>query len=232
MDIVLTVPKSTILQEMNRFILALPKSSLTFEIKGYQVTIKKINLLDILLDINTIQPVISVGFEVTKSTLLSDIKSDGEIRLACKTDFKIDKHWVLETKTSYLNHDWLEEPDLEFGLVQLPIKSLVDKMIQSKISDIEDQLDQLFKTYNKLDVYIRPWTNKLAQSFALGQINAQINAHLTEVTLQSIELLKNETYILMASVQMNPRIDITEKPQKSKAVFPSFNHGHDVEVLT
>jgi len=232
MDIVLTVPKSTILKEMNRLIHDLPKSSLTFEIKGYQVTIKNINLLDVVLDIDRIQPEVTIGFEVTKSTILSDIKSDGEIKLVCSTDFKIDEHWSAVTKTSYLSHDWLEEPDLEIGLVQLPIKSIVDKMIQSKISDIENQVDQLFKTYSKLDLYVRPWTDKLSQSFALGHINAHINAHLKEVRLQSIELLKNDTFILIAGALMNPRIDITEKPKQSKPEFPSFIHGEGFEELS
>lgn len=79
------------------------------------------------------------GQEIAKSTNFSAV-------IKFKTAISIDNQWGLETATEPIGFIITKEPTIDFGFVQVPITSLVKKLLDGYLGDVASELDTQIKS--------------------------------------------------------------------------------------
>lgn len=85
----------------------------------------------------------------------TDQEIEGTINLNLKTIINFSKDWGLLTKTELLKYTWINKPVLKFGIVEIPITSIVDKIINSNKNMLSSTIDNTVKEYVPLAKYIQ-----------------------------------------------------------------------------
>ena len=80
---------------------------------------------------------------------------EGTISLNMQTAINFSKDWGLLTKTEILNHEWIKKPVLKFGVVEIPITSIVDRIIQGNKEFMNKTIDETVKKNVPLQDYIQ-----------------------------------------------------------------------------
>lgn len=76
------------------------------------------------------------------------------IELNFKTKIDVDTLWELSSKTTLLNYTWLEKPTLDFGLFDLPITWIADKIIEKQKKDLLVEIDRVMQEEIKFKSYV------------------------------------------------------------------------------
>ena len=186
MNFEIVASKADLMNELNAQLQNIPSSQLVFEVKGAKVQLLELKLVNIRLSIDKLFASIVVKIEVIKRTMLSDVKAEGMIEIDSVIDFKISRDWQLDTIFHYRGHKWIESPDLNLGLIQFPVQSIVDGIITKQQKEIEKTLNQQLDTISDLSKYmntILPFAN---QSFDLQTTTFQIVPQIEELLVKKV----------------------------------------------
>lgn len=85
----------------------------------------------------------------------TDQEIEGAINLDLKTIINFSKDWGLLTKTELLKYTWITKPVLKFGIVEIPITPIVDKILDKNRTMLSSTIDKTVKEYVPMAQYIQ-----------------------------------------------------------------------------
>lgn len=214
MELVITAEKQQLLNECNYHLAAIPSSKLTFDVKGAKAKLSHLKLNAVSFTNSLLAISLTATVSVKKKTILADVAGDGVIELKCSAAYSISKDWQLMASFNYDSHQWVESPDVSFGMIQLPVKSLVDAAIDNRKESIVETINEQMKAIADLQKYIRPILPHFNQQQKLVKSNIQFSANISSLLINKIED-NTDTIIIEAELIGKPLIALSNvKPQE------------------
>lgn len=200
--------KAELIKELNLYLQKVPSSQLVFEVKGAKVRLRQLKLTKIGLTLDKLFASIAVNIDVVKKTMLTDMTADGIIEIGSYIDFDLSQDWQLDTTFHYAKHSWLKSPDVSIGLIQFPVESIVDNVIEKQKSQIEATLNEQLKSISDLSQYMRGVLPYVNQSFKLQSTQFQIIPQIQKIVLKDVSDT-NELIRIHCSLEAAPSFKLT-----------------------
>ncbi len=83
----------------------------------------------------------------------TDQELEATIDIDMQTSINFSKDWDLLTKTEILEYKWIKKPVLKFGVIEIPITTLVDKILNNNKVLLSKTVDETVKKYIPLQSY-------------------------------------------------------------------------------
>ena len=100
---------------------------------------------------------------VKKDFGIGQINADGIVTLSFVTNFEIQPDWSLKTETELSKYDWVKEPKLDLGFIQLPISAVANRLVEFSRTRIATIIDTQIQENFILKDYIGEAWNRLQQ---------------------------------------------------------------------
>lgn len=191
MKFVLEVNKVDLVSEINFHLSQIPQSNLEFDVKGANIQIRQLKLNDLQLVDSQIDASQSATILVKKSTLLTDVNAEGEIKIDGYVSYSINSEWQMTSEFHYKEHIWLDNPDINIGLIQFSAKSIIDNVIEKQKSKLESVINDQLNSISDLSVYLKPLMPHVNQSFKLRTTQFHILPQIRKIIVESIKNTDN-----------------------------------------
>ena len=169
---------------------------------------------------------LDIAYDITLGTA----KANGKIELDFTTTYQIDEGWHLLTQTDLVEHQWIERPRLQLGIVNLPIGMLSDFVINSAEATVERTIDQLASRYLALDQKVLEAWNKMHQPVLLSEEH-QAWLRVQPLDIQMTPLFASDERIEATLIlKAQPRLFFGENPGPGQLTpFPAFRYASTAE---
>jgi hypothetical protein len=141
------------------------------------------------------------------------------------TIFDLEKNWQLTTKTTMEKHDFLDNPMLDLGLVQLPLRIVADAMIAQNKEFFTTQLDEQLKPYLSWKVPIQEAWNNLQQPLPLSEWEK--DTIWVQMQPQNINMTKlncqKDTFYTHLKIPLKSIGKVKQKPSLQIQLLPDYN---------
>lgn len=112
---------------------------------GTHVKAAKEGTIRLAMEFNRILYRVPVRLQVKKDIGISIAKTNCKILMQFKTVFVISSDWSIRTKTELQQYGWLEKPQLDLGILSVPIVSVLEGVLNSKQHLICEAIDDQAK---------------------------------------------------------------------------------------
>ena len=221
MQIKIRIDKQELLNEGNQHIRSIPPTKLTFDVKGAEARLSQLSLNAISFTDSLLQIAISSKVTVKKSTLLADVQGEGMIELICSTSYTLEPDWQLKTKFQYDSHRWIENPDVNIGIMKLSVTNIIDKAIELRQDSIEKMVNQQMAAFSDLSKHIEKVLPFLTHTVPLQKTSVHFAAQLSDLVIKEINDTENEV-IILAELIGEPEIKLGKTPFQSNPT-PKLN---------
>lgn len=228
MKLSVTVDKQQLLNECNHHLSLIPTSKLTFDVKGATAKLSNLNINSISFTNSVLAISLTAKVGVEKRTMLADVAGDGIVELSCSTAYSISKDWHLSTKFNYDSHQWVQSPDVSFGVIQLPVKSLVDATIENQKESIVKTINEQMNAISDLQKYIRPLLVHFNQKQKLAKATIQFAANVSSLIINTIED-NSDSILIEAELKGKPMISLSDANPKDQQL-PEIHLNKETEV--
>ncbi len=109
--------------------------------QDFELKVTKADRLRLDVTTDAVSYAVPLNLFVKKDFGIGQINADGAVILNFKTSFEIQSDWTLKTETVLEKYDWIKTPKLDLGIIQLPIASVANRLVdrsRTKIADIID----------------------------------------------------------------------------------------------
>ncbi len=114
---------------------------------GTDIKATKEGTIKLNLEFNRIQYQVPIRLQVKKDVGITNASTNCKLLMQFKTVFVIASDWSIRTKTELVKYGWLEKPQLDLGIVAVPITTILEGVIASKqdliCSAIDEQVTKL-----------------------------------------------------------------------------------------
>lgn len=217
MNFEIVAVKADLINEFNLYLGKIPQSQLKFEIKGATVKLKRIKLTKIGLSLDKLFASLAVSVSVVKKTLLTDVTADGIIEIGSYIDYTISRDWQLDSSFHYAKHRWLKKPDISIGLIQFPVESIVDNLIDKQKTQLETTFNQQLASISDLSQYMTGILPYLNQSFNMQSTAFQVVPQIDDIIVTDVSETDDKLTI-HCRLQANPSFRITSEPLEAASL--------------
>ena len=135
------------LEELERQISAMVPVVLFDDSVGTGTALKatKEGVIKLDMEFNRILYRVPVRLQVRKDIGISVAKTDCKLLMQFKTVFAFSSDWSIKTNTELQQYGWLEKPQLDLGILSVPIVKVLEGIITAKQNLICDAIDQQAK---------------------------------------------------------------------------------------
>jgi Domain of unknown function (DUF4403) len=167
---------------------------------------------------------------IKKEIAFTAVEAEGAIALRFSTEYKIEKDWKLTTRTQVLDYDWLQKPHLRFGVLELPIKFIVNTILEKSKTLLCTTLDEeLAKNFDLQKQINDAWKTLQSPILASEEFDLWITILPTKVGMTPL-LSDGEIIKSTIMVQTYTNALIGEKPEiKQPVPLPAFQLLADIE---
>ncbi|MCB0691741.1 MAG: DUF4403 family protein [Saprospiraceae bacterium] len=114
-----------------------------FDVNGISVQLKRIDALDIIPDSNSVKLSLPLAMSLYKSAGIFSVEATGKLAMKLAVKFQILKNNVLSTETNIISWDWIEEPKIEIGSLDLPVEKLTNLALKHYEPVLTAKMDEL-----------------------------------------------------------------------------------------
>ena len=94
-------------------------------------TLKGKGNIDLTAENNSFKYEVPLELFVQKDTMLGNVDVLFEMYLGFETKFLFKDNWELSTRTQMTGYQWIKKPELDFGILNIPLEKTVLNAIQS-----------------------------------------------------------------------------------------------------
>ena len=161
---------------------------------------------------------------------LVEVEVEGVIALSLSTEYKIEKNWKLTTSTNIIEYEWLQKPQLKIGLFNLPIKFIINTILDRGKKLICTTLDkELAKNFDLRKTVNEAW--KTIQSPILIAEEFDLWLNILPVKVGMAPLISDGRILKsIVTVHTYAEVEIGEKPIVEKEdPLPPFQFSAEIE---
>ena len=161
---------------------------------------------------------------------LLEIEVEGAIAISMSTEFKIGPDWKLTTHTYILDHEWLQKPKIKVGLFDLPIKFILNTILDKSKRLICSTIDkELAKNFDLQNIVKDGWETLQGPILIAEEFNLWLNIKPSTVGMTPLisdgEIIKSTLMVqTYASAVMGPK-----PKEKDKDPLPVFQLKANIE---
>jgi hypothetical protein len=115
------------------------------EIHSFKLQFEMLDKPEISINGKLLQTSIPIKFNLKKFDFLFSIEGHGQMMLNINTVYDIDENFHLTTRTSINGYNWIEEPTIDFGSMNIQVEQLVDMIIRHYDDSISSAIDKSIK---------------------------------------------------------------------------------------
>jgi hypothetical protein len=114
---------------------------------------------------------IKAGFKVDKfGVSISDYRElNGALALKFKTALTLNNDWTLSTKTEADGYEWLIDPVVKVGGLNIPVKFVADLILQGNLKTMGKTIDESVKSYLDIKPYAQQAWKLLNEPVSLNE---------------------------------------------------------------
>ncbi len=144
-----------------------------------------LNLMDSVLSVS-----LSLDINVSKTRWGVTVKTDGSMLLDISSMLNVDDKWHLISKTTIESIEWIKKPEIKAFFLKMPVPSIVLDYLDSKKTDLAQQLDSILYENDFLQKSIYDLDSMVQHPFPVDSAESVG----VKVKLDSISLFPFETY--------------------------------------
>ncbi len=170
-------------------------STTTNDIDIVDILAVKSGTANVIAEDKSITYSIPIDLQVSKSLAITTAKANGTIHLTFTTDFDITKDWKLKTKTTLKKYNWVKEPKLKVGFMELPIVSVVEQVLANRKDFIGEQIDEIIQKQVDLEKISNEQLLNLKKSIPLfPQYNIALNVLPKSIIYSGLSNISETTF--------------------------------------
>jgi len=136
--------------------------------KDFELKVMKADRLRLDITTNSVGYEVPLDLFVKKDFGIGQINADGGVMLSFVTNFEIQSDWTLKTETVLSKYDWVKEPKLDLGFIQLPISAVANRLVEFSRTRISTIIDTQIRENFILKDYIGEAWKRLQQPIPLS----------------------------------------------------------------
>ena len=145
-----------------------------------------------------------------------EVEVEGAIALSLSTEYKIENEWKLTTQTHLIEHEWLQKPQLKMGLFNLPIKFILNTVLEKSRTLLCNAIDkELAKNFDLQSIVKEAWKQIQAPIQLDDQFGIWLRVMPEKVGMTPL-MSDGEHIKSTITVQTYAEAVIGEKPKPSK----------------
>ncbi|MFN8355790.1 MAG: DUF4403 family protein [Spirosomataceae bacterium] len=114
------------------------------------------------------------------------------INLKLNTKFSIDPTWQAHTETTLAGYDWISKPVVKLGPVQLPVTSIISKVLNSKKEVVEKGIDEAVQKNIEIKKYVlQAWNTTLQPMNLSDKYRAWLKVTPLEIQMTPLQTVNN-----------------------------------------
>jgi peroxiredoxin len=191
--------------------------------------LKRISPMSVEFTGKNVLVVLPLDVEVSKKTFLKDFKANGTLELTFTSAINIAPNWAFTTKTAMSSHKWIKKPKLDIGIINIPIETISDFVLQKTKVEIEKSIDLSMKEQFDLPLIINDMSKELLSPVQLppamgGWMQMQADsAYMSPV--------RNETFYTSGKIGVRTKMLLSSagpEPSQNKILAPTFNWKENI----
>ncbi len=149
---------------------------------------------------NALEYTIPLNIAFKKKTLFGEVGGDGSITLTLRSNYTIDSDWSLNTTTSLTNYQWVKEPKLSIGGINISLSLLKSTIVSQVKKHLPPTIDQQITEQADL--------RKIIESLWVEQQKGQLISEDYDFWLKMTpENLKISSFNLLTNRKLNLKIE-------------------------
>lgn len=170
----------------------------------------------------------------------TDQEIEGTIDLEMKTAISFSRDWGLITKTEIIQYNWIKKPVLKFGVIEIPITSLVNKILNDNKTFLNTTIDETVKKYVPLQNYIQEIWESVQDPIDISESGYKAWIKITPKNLYSTPIKGYQGHITttigikcLSEIYMDvpPKITQKEKDMPRFQMFTNTDERVQVNLL-
>ncbi len=133
------------------------------EQKDFELKVTKADQLRLDVTTNAVSYSVPLDLFVKKDFGIGQINADGAVTLNFITHFSIQPDWSLKTETVLEKYDWIKQPKLDLGIIQLPIAAVANRLVDRSRTKIAAIIDAQIRENFVLKDYVAEAWNRLQE---------------------------------------------------------------------
>ncbi len=140
------------------------------------------------------------------------LEASGEIALHFKTDFAVDRDWNMTTVTNLENYEWLRQPRLKMGSLNVPVGFIADIVLKQSKAVITRSVDEQIKEKINLRQMIGDtWKLMFDPVLVVPEYNTWLLVNPQNIGMTPLVTL-DDMILSTIVVESQPRVYLGEKP--------------------
>lgn len=113
--------------------------------KDIRISVRRKGNIDLTAENNSFKYEVPLELFVQKDTMLGNVDVLFKMYLGFETKFLFKDNWELTTRTQMTGYQWIKKPELDFGILNIPLEKTVLNAIQSNKEMLGQQVDDKIK---------------------------------------------------------------------------------------
>ena len=113
--------------------------------KDIRISVRRKGNIDLKAEKNSIKYEVPLELFVQKDTMLGNVDVLFEMYLGFETKFLFKNNWELVTRTQLTGYQWVKKPELDFGILNIPLEKTVLNAIYENKEMLCQQVDDKIK---------------------------------------------------------------------------------------
>ncbi len=170
---------------------------------------------------------------------ISKVEAEGELSVDLKTAFTIGPDWNVKTVTEVVRHDWLRQPRLKMGVVNLPIGFIADLVLQNSRKNISRNIDALVKEqFNLREMVGEAWNKMYEPVLVSEEYNTWLAVNPQAIGMTPLDM-KGDRIRGTIFMEAKPRVRIGRPPENIRPmplpnlqIRPQAEDGFTIHINT
>lgn len=134
-----------------------------FEVKGFDVEVRRYGQISLSAVAKSILVKLPLEVKLSKPEGIFSVEGHGALEIDARMDVDVSQDWQLSTHTQLQGYDWIVEPKVKVGALNVLIETIIDTAVKAKEDDITDQLDQAIQDQVDVQALVAQQAEALAR---------------------------------------------------------------------
>ncbi|MBK7873265.1 MAG: DUF4403 family protein [Saprospiraceae bacterium] len=154
---------------------------------------------------------------------ITNLEATGEIAMNFKTDFSIDRDWNMQTLTNIERYEWIKQPKLKMGSLNVPVGFIADIVLRQSKSVITKSVDEEVKeNFNLREMVEDAWRQMFDPVLVSPEYNTWLLVNPQNIGMTPL-VTENEIITSVIFIESRPKVNLGTKPQSLRPIpLPPF----------
>lgn len=177
-----------------------------------QIAVKKVDSIKIDVQDTFILYRVPLHISVKKKLLLTDLEAEGDIILAFKTAYTLNRDWTITVLTQIADYEWIKEPKAKVLGFKVPVKAIAERVLNFSAKNVTDAIDkQVNESFALKELATQAWHLLQEPILVSEQYDSRFKFTPTGLAISPFKT-KKDTIISTLFVQGFTQVGVGKQP--------------------